>query len=143
MSIANDARDLFSIFHDGSIVAVEKSGNDLRLKIDIQYLAELIEKNFEYFEVLLQQVRTFELATWEDGRITDLAKIAAVEFGIQSTTLDETNKITVHGDYYPDGGGTLYIDAAAYELYDQRGELMSLDQLKELSRYYWKEVMGL
>jgi hypothetical protein len=142
MSIANDIRDLFTIFHDGSIVAIEKTDNDLRLKIDIQYLAELIEKDFEYFEVLLQEVHTFELATWNDGLITDPAKIAALEFGIQNADLNDTGSISVLGNYYPEGGGTLTIDAAAYVLYDQRGDRMSLDQLKELSRYYWEEVMG-
>ena len=142
MNIANDIRNLFSIFHDGTIVAIEKTGNDLRLKIDIQYLAELVEKEFEFFEVLLQQVSTFELATWDDGLVADPEKIATLEFGIQSADLNETGRILVHGDYYPNGGGTLTIEASACELYDQRGDRMSLDHLKELSRYYWDEVMG-
>ena len=64
MNTQQDIEDIFSILHDGTIESYIGNKNKLTLKISCVYLAEQINKSFEYFYVELTEIDILELFTW-------------------------------------------------------------------------------
>lgn len=60
---SENVRDVFPIFHDGSLTSYTNDGDDVRLEIEIQYLAERVDPNFRKFVVHLFDVRDVQFST--------------------------------------------------------------------------------
>lgn len=56
--------DVFQMFHDGTIAGYEGDDSLLRLTIECQYLAEIINPEFELFYIELSEVTKFDLDAW-------------------------------------------------------------------------------
>ncbi|MBL4632289.1 MAG: hypothetical protein JKY56_00360, partial [Kofleriaceae bacterium] len=57
--------DVFSMFHDGSIVHHQIDGDDLCLTIEILYLAERVSPTFSKFRVRLHNCEEVSFTTWQ------------------------------------------------------------------------------
>src|SRR5689334_21078344 len=56
--------EIFSIFHDGMIEEASLSGQKLKLKIEISYLADRVKSWFKFFFVELDGFRSAEFRGW-------------------------------------------------------------------------------
>ena len=147
MSKKEDIKDIFSILHDGCIEEISVESTRLRLKVNIQYLAELVDKSHECITLILKYVKaaTFEPWSEENVIISDLDAISSLELGIISSEINQEDKIVVHSNCLGSKntefeGGKLIIDCQGYEILDQMGNLLSLKQVKELSTHYWNDI---
>lgn len=143
--VATEIEKLFSMLHDGSLTTAERQDGDLVLTIDCQYLAELIKPEWEYFLVRLKEPDVFAFEPWTDPgtppvMITALDQIIAADLEILSAeSTGDTAVITCHcwnGDGFK--GGRLLICCQNVELYDQSGNLLSLETFGQHCRQYWE-----
>lgn len=149
MSKIQDIEDVFSIFHDGYIEDYQIDSDTVDLKIGIQYLAELIDKRYEYLNLRLLGVESIKYDAWADEPfiVTDWNEIFDLGIEILSTEADDDGQIIVHSncDNAPNDsfqGGKLIIKCSDYELSDEESNSLTINQLKELSSYYWNEKFG-
>jgi len=60
----NEQKDVFNIFHDGSISDLNRTSNSLMFKIEIEYLAEMINEKCFYCELV--NCEKFSFRFWSD-----------------------------------------------------------------------------
>ena len=144
MTTSEELADIFSIFHDGWISAIEPAGPDLRLRIEVEYIAELISPEFTSFTLELSDVTTFAYESWDKGRHATAAEIAALEPEILQAEVEGEFVCVIcdHTDPSGNGGGTLTIFCRGYSLFDQHGTPVPVERLQETAKYYWDEVFG-
>ena len=81
--------EVLSVFHDGVIARVARIGSNVRLRIEIDYLAEQAGNPDKIFEVVLVDCEVFRFLPWDESdAITDLAEIQALQLGVLSPSLD-------------------------------------------------------
>jgi hypothetical protein len=140
--------DVFSIFHDGSIVAWGGDKNLLRLKIECLYLAELIDPSYEYFHINLLDVEQLMLEPWMNPKELPQeyykinSQIFQAELELLSTEIDG-NIVKVYCNQHDMSfnycGGVLFLKCSDVEIYDQAGKEMTLDELDVVCRQYWNK----
>src|SRR5688572_30739018 len=98
MDNLQDLNDLFDMFHDGVIVSAVENNSKIELKVGIQYLAELINKDFEYFFIELKNVQNLSFDAWTDEPliIINSKEIFNLELEILSAEIYETVNLLVH-----------------------------------------------
>ncbi|MBV7532904.1 hypothetical protein [Chitinophaga sp. sic0106] len=148
MTAVNDIRDIFSIFHDGTITTWTGDKDLLTLTISCKYLAERIDKSFDEFYIKLENVSTVELDPWPFEKDmptvvkTEIADIFRAELEIISADIQE-NKVVVtcsqHDNNFDYCGGNLTISARAIKLLDQSEHPLTVDELWEICKAYWAE----
>jgi len=148
ISSIENIKDIFNIFHDGGIARHEKHGTDIILHIEIQYLAERINKGYTTFRVRLFDVQNLVLEPWYDDHektepyFREHQEIFSPELEILSSEVIE-KCISVSCNQSQPGhgycGGFLKIEITEATVQDQAGEYLSLEQLRNLSSSYWKE----
>jgi hypothetical protein len=148
MNKIQEIEDVFAIFHDGWVVDGIIEGNNIQLKIGIQYLAEIINNKYEYFYFNLFDVEEFKFKAWskEEILISDWETIVNSEIEFLSTEI-KNNKIIIYSNCHnaPDDKferGELWVKCTDYCIFDEKGKEISLNRLKEISSYYWNEVFG-
>jgi len=141
-------KNVISIFHDGGISHYEKSGNNLAFEIDIQYLAQRINKDYKKFFVILENIQSLYFEPWldepNDGKktITTLSRIFVPELEILSAELESgyirvaCNQPAANLGYC---GGNLYFKTSSLEVRDENERSYSFDELSLLCTEYWKE----
>lgn len=144
-----DIKDIFTIFHDGCIKDYECVDNDLKLTMEINFLAELMDKTYEFINLILFNVNSFYFEPWTGSitQITDKETIFGFQLCVVSTEFDENNNVVVHcncleNDHVDFEGGKLIIECDDFSLTDQVGNPLTLNQLKELSSHYWNDIFG-
>ncbi|WP_215226681.1 hypothetical protein [Echinicola shivajiensis] len=145
-TVLNDIQDIFSIFHDGEIVDCKGDFNKLTLTIQCNYLAELINPDFENFYLNLSEINKLDFDPWmnpiglektdfdsyEDYLKVDL-KIISAE--IKDDSIIETcNQHDADLDFC---GGNLMVSVKDFNLYDHNMTPMTIDQLALICRKYW------
>ncbi len=149
MNTAQDLEAIFGIFHDGVIDGATIQADLVELKIEILYLAELIDEKYEFLHLTLKGVESIQFDAWTDETtiISDWRAVFDLEIEINSSEVDQAGNIVVYSycDNAPEGkfsGGKLIISCSDYQLHDQGGNPMTLDELKKLSDHYWNDVFG-
>ena len=146
---SENIREIFSIFHDGTIAHVTKDGSDLLLEVAIQYLAERINLSFGKFFVLLANVRDLRFMTWpsdlksEPAVITDISIIFKPELEILEGNIKDGAIQVVCIQSSPDfnyRGGELYLQAEFAQVSDEAGSYYTIDELGSLSQGYWDDL---
>ena len=144
-----ELEDIFNIFHDGGIEGYEINGNDLRLKIGIEYLAELIHPTNGHMFLQLKNVETFLFEPWgnENTTISNWEDVLSFDLEFSRAKIDQNGGLVVncHCHHSPKGdiiGGHLHIKCQVYELYTEAGDALGIEHLKELSGHYWNEKFG-
>jgi len=140
---------IFAIFHDGGIEKYLINESDISLEIGIEYLAELIDPNFNKFNLNIFGVEIFEFEPWieKPEKITDWKSILELNLGFLSTEINTSDEITLHCTCYnaPNDeyeGGKLKLKCPDYKLTDELGNRITVDRLIKVSKHYWNEVFG-
>lgn len=149
MNILQDINDLFVMLHDGTIVRAIDNNSNIELKVNIQYLAELINKDFEYLFVNLRNVQNLSFEAWTDEPLTIInpKEIFNLELAILSTEITETGNLIVHCSCFNSinnlfSGGKLIFKCDDFEIMDEAHQSITLDKLKELTTHYWDDIFG-
>ncbi|WP_085908899.1 hypothetical protein [Kiloniella majae] len=143
-----DISDIFSIFHDGGIVAAYHQDESFVLEIEIQYLSQRVNPEYNGFKVSLYGFSNAVFTTWPKDsksnpkKITNVKSIFKSELEILQANLDD-NKIEVlcellssEYDYY---GGKLSFTVNSAEVQDDSGKVYSIEELGVLCKSYWDE----
>lgn len=142
MNTQQDVIEIFSAFHDGCIEEAAEKPGLLILKISCQYLAALIEENFEYFYLHIGDISKLQLLCWmeEPKIITEIARIFDPELEIL-TAKQEGEDVLIScsvedqsGGY---SGGDLILNCGGISLYDQNQQALSIERLKMICGQYW------
>ena len=144
----DNLRDIFSIFHDGTIVNHELVPPGLRLEVEILYLAQRVHPQYRGFRVELHNAREISFATWPSDlnapatQMDSLADIFAPQLDILGCEVEPSglkiscNQSSPQWNYC---GGELRLAADAATLTDAGGKEYSIDELRRLSEGYWNE----
>ncbi|MBM7573646.1 hypothetical protein [Aquibacillus albus] len=112
--------DVFNIFHDGTITNIFNSSGNIELKIEIQYLAEIINEKFNWFYCELVDCEEFLLEIWGDEKehTSDLNTIIAYELEIlDAHPSNDGIFVSCRSDEII--GGNLHIKARNIKIYDE------------------------
>jgi hypothetical protein len=146
MNTSQELEALFSVLHDGGIEEASIKGTNIRLKIGITYLAELIDPKYEFVFLELNDVESVEYHAWADETLILKDWTAIFNLGIEilSAKLNEYGQVEVYSkcDDAPDDsleGGTLILKCKAYKLFDEGQGLISLKTMKDLASRYWSK----
>ncbi|WP_338398729.1 hypothetical protein [Persicobacter psychrovividus] len=142
----NNIRDVFSIFHDGGIIDCQGDLNKLILTIQCNYLAELINPDFENFYVDLICVNKLDFDPWMNP--IDLKKIEfksheeylKVDLEILSSEIEDDYVLITCNQHDTDldyCGGNLIISANDFRLFDHNKNVMTIEELDLICRLYW------
>ncbi len=139
---------IFSIFHDGSIIHYASNGSDLELDVEILYLAERVNTNYQTFHLTLRNVRDLVFKAWSkdfsaepDLRLS-LTQIFDPELGILSSS-SAGDVIEVVCDIYSQtcdcNGGSLLFKADSAVVTDEGDKEYSIEELCQLCDGYWSD----
>lgn len=137
--------DVFNIFHDGGIARLRrKNTNDIELRVDILYLAEMVNPAYTHFTAILKNCSSIFFDTWEwdntSKRYEDMHELHVL-----------LEDMSVLGAEHKDGmikvecalndekiaGGLLSILCEDIVLFDEGGKEMSFVALEAIARQYW------
>lgn len=156
MAVANEITDLesisevFSIFHDGEIAGATVDGDDLRLEIDITYLAVRVCPEFSGFTIHLNHVEDLTFATWPKNLdvavapqvLTDASLIFDPPLDILSGRVVEgrlevvCNQTSKERSYC---GGIVSLRVGSARVTDPLGKAYSIDELGTICKGYWED----
>ena len=145
-AVQDDIRDIFSIFHDGGIVDCKGAFNKLTLTIQCNYLAELINPDFEKFYLDLIEINKLDFDPWmnpidlEKVHFDSYADYLKVDLEILSAEIKDDLVFVACNQHDTDldfCGGNLMISAKKINLYDHKMTPMTIDQLDLVCRKYW------
>ncbi len=142
--------EIFNIFHDGEITKHKLHNNCLSLEIEIEYLANLVDKNFTKFFVELDDVKDISFYPWlhdmsnkqKQKSLTDVDKIFRAKLEILESNIKDSkieiilNQHDLELEYC---GGELYFKSSSARVYDENGKLYGIEELGELCDRYWNK----
>jgi hypothetical protein len=140
--------NVFSIFHDGTIVSWVGNRERLRLTISCSYLAERVNSTYEDFFVEILKIDRLAFVPWmnpadlEQEYLTEVADIFKANLDILSAECDNDlvkisfNQRNSGFDYC---GGFLYMTGSDIRVLDQSGSEIATDRLYEICRQYWDD----
>jgi len=143
-----NVRDIFSIFHDGTIRSCTLNEGDLTLDIEIEYLAARVKPEFRKFEVRLFGVSNVRFSTWPSDLksdpvvITDTQQIFAADLEILEGNLKEDEIEVVcnqHSLEFAYCGGELRFRCLCAGVMDEGGRDYSIEELSALCEGYWDD----
>jgi hypothetical protein len=126
------------MFHDGTITQFLKGAKTISMEIEIEYLAELINKNFTSFICEFINCEEINFKFWEEDNktINDLELLKKYELEI--IEVEEIDDIVVLKCLSNlNTGGNLYIKTEIIKIYDQEKREISISKLAEVSHQYW------
>lgn len=148
MASTEATRDIFSILHDGTIVAWTGDRDLLTLTIDCQYLARRINQSFDNFYVDLYKVDKIELDPWANPPgfpaiiKTDIADIFRAELELLSADIKEGTVViscNQHDTDFDYCGGNLTISCHKIKVFDQGRNELTIDELWTICKNYWDD----
>jgi len=147
LTSVSDIADLFSVFHDGEIVSHEAQGSDLRLRLDVEYLARRIQPTFKFFEIDVIGVEHLDFTTWPNDDVppSHLHTPAEIFQPRLEVLSGETEGAVVRVVCNQPGarvgycGGDLRFRTRGAKVRDESGVEWSLEDLKSLAEAYWAE----
>jgi hypothetical protein len=149
MNILSDIADIFSIFHDGRIVAFEENAEGLQLTIECQYLAERINPKHEWFYVELLGVEKLEFEIWPNPItlpiqiFTRSKEIFQAELEILSAEIignDVRITCNQHNTNYDYCGGNVFLNCNTIKIYDQDKNELPIDFMDKICNEYWNRA---
>lgn len=138
--------DIFSILHDGTIESWTGDKNKLVLKVSCFYLAELIDKDFEYFYIEITEILKIELDTWinpiEKGPqiFTEISDIFKAELEILSADKVDNEIVITCNQPFRDmnySGGNLTLNCKSIKVFDQNINELTIEKFGEICKQYW------
>ncbi len=143
---------IFSLLHDGVIVAHEWRDDALLLTVNILYLAEMLDPSFRALTVQINGARDLVFRTWpkapdaapaELTARVDLDAVLAEEPDILSATWNaETERTTVVMNQSSASasycGGDLSFRSTGIIVRDPTGKIRPIADLDDIARRYWE-----
>ena len=142
-----EKRDAFSIFHDGCIIEMAKVSDYYEMKVEIEYLAEIVEPGFSFFRIRFFGATAFEFRTWphsqeaKSQKLTHVEEIFKPEYEILEANIVESRIQVIcnqHSHEYDYGGGELYFVADSLVILDQEEKSYTIEELGQISTRYWE-----
>lgn len=133
---------LFSLLHDGLLNYRSSEGNSLVCDVELHYLAEQIQPDFERFQIILYGLEQIHFITWPNDLeqapvvLYDLSEIFALELEIlRGSVYSEGVEIicAVDATRFSYAGGQLRFKASGLSIFDQAGKSYSLEELSALA----------
>ncbi len=147
MNIQQEISDVFSAFHDAVITKFEMVNQNCQLIIECQYLADMINSDYERFFLTLSNCSHILFEAWfneaESKCIADITEIEKLELEIYDSEYIE-NKILVNCYFdYPSvnlsGGGVLSFESDGVTINDHDKQKISSNQFLEICDQFWKK----
>lgn len=137
--------DIFSIFHDGGIESWSGDKEKLILKISCLYIAETINKDFEFFYIELTSVEKLEMECWRLPEeqpliLTTQEAIFSGDIEISSGEVEGDDAIVYvyqHNDELGYEGGTLRIKAESVKIFQHDMREVTVEFLNKIRNEYW------
>ncbi len=141
-------RDIFSIFHDGTIETWNGNHELLKLKIDCEYLAQRIDKSYASFYVEFEKIEKLEFNPWMNpihqpqklfSNIVDIfqASLEILSVEIENAFAKITcNQHNLDFDYC---GGTLLVNCKNVKVFDEKNNMLTIDELDKICNEYWND----
>jgi hypothetical protein len=142
-----DQASLFSMFHDGILVKLEKQEDNVLFQVDIQYIAELINPNYECLNGYFKHCSELVFIGWSGETIFDLSNLEENE-NIQPDIMGAEAKgdlVEVYCSIAPPSygspsyGGFLKFKAEDIKIFDQDNNPITLQQIREGCTQYWRK----
>lgn len=155
----DDIQDLFSMFHDFNIITVQYETDILILQVEIPW-SQLWDED-EIFRIRLElggcnylycdyqesvdrgPYKSIEHINFDriEYSTKDIATITSLNLSIQSYEFKEPNCYTFYcrGNEKIDEGQLMFT-TDRYMLYDESGNNLSLDKMKELATMWWDSI---
>ncbi|QDH22655.1 hypothetical protein [Saccharibacillus brassicae] len=133
----NHQQLLFSLFHDGTLFNISKSGSDYLFSIDIPYLAERLNPDYSFFTLKLSQTQEFFFQQDTSNQVVeDLDELNRMQLEILKT--DSTgSKIKVFCTDGPNEHfGFLHIKTEDIQIYDPKNRRLELVEVEQEARNY-------
>ena len=153
-----DIDDIFSMFHDFEVVRLDLQDNVLAMEIILPWA--LMWKNddyrmtFKFYECkslhciydkrinkTLDGPVTFPQPT-EELETSDVKIIESLRLYVQSHEFEEPDNYKLYSNSMADGieFGILHLKASDYQIFDEAGQEMSLDKMKEWATEWWDGI---
>ena len=148
MQIIDKVADVFDILHDGSVKEWWYHEHVLTLKISCQYLAQLIQPDYNFFFIDLVGTRKVELQPWWDNIIENdvlikLEEIFAGELEILSAKIVQ-DKVQVacnqRSKTLSYTGGNLILRCENVVIHDEAKTELSLNEFDKICNAYWGSI---
>ena len=144
----SDIHSMFNIFHDGDIESASLVNGECKLRVGIQYLAERVNKNYLFFDIVLFGVSSMKFEGWMNDlnkevlHLEQCDEIFKNDLEILSAT-EKGGQIEVACSVYDTDtdicGGTLSFMCSGSTVSDESGKNYSLEELDLICRGYWTE----
>ena len=143
-----DIRDIFSILHDGEISNWNGNNEILKLEIECEYLAKKINKSYTKFFIELTNIKKLEFKAWMNPInlpqkiFTNIENIFQSSLEILSAEIENEvvkvicNQHNLNLDYC---GGTLLIKCENIKIFDEKNNVMTIEELNRICEEYWNE----
>jgi hypothetical protein len=155
----DEIHDLFSMFHDFDLIAIEHSSKTLTLTIGIPWSQLWDEEEIFKIKLVLQgcnylycdyqeRIHTGPFENFEDINLDkveystkDIETIVSLKLSVQSYIFREPNCYI----FYCNGTekidkGQIMFTADSYKLFDKNGSNLSLEKMKQLATMWWDSI---
>jgi hypothetical protein len=132
--------EIVNLFQDSGIDGMSQVGDDLNVKLDCEFLASIIDKNFKSFYAIFKSCNHVYFEPWEqeDLIISDLKEINSLQMKIINAERYENGFLKIYVNCrLPYKGGNLMIKSDDLIIYDEDFIEKNLISLTELSERYW------
>jgi hypothetical protein len=138
----SDQSAIFNIFHDGTFLSVQREADDIVFRIEIQYLAAMIDPAYSYFTGIFKNCRQFLLQLWGEDKkcYEDIDRISMLLMNMEiSRSIFENTQVVVHclSEEEEHVGSSLIFSCESVMLFDEGQRGVTFDELQEISRRYW------
>lgn len=129
---------IFNFFHDGTIVSLSQEDKNIRLKIDIKYIAEAVNENFDHLFVELINCELFKLENLSTNKTyTDLEEIKKLEIEILSCIEETPKRIGIICQLDSSQTGKLHIQTEDIRILSQENKPILFEDLVKICKQYW------
>jgi hypothetical protein len=141
-------KELFCILHDGVIISGELTRSEMRLEVEIPYLAKRIDPSYQNFRVILKGTEDVRFTTWPNELeltprvLRNIHEIFEPQLDILSGRVRGKHVQMACSQSSPDYdycGGELCFIAEQASVIDEAGKSYSIGELDTLARGYWDD----
>lgn len=155
----DDMHELFSMFHDFTLLDMKYEGSTLSLTIDVPWNELWDEEETFYIQLIVhgcdyisctyrERIQNVPFENYAEIKFdknekttTDIQTIASLRLSIQSYEFKEPN----HYIFYCNGEekveeGQFMFTASGYTLLDKNGSNLSLEKMKQLATMWWESI---
>lgn len=124
---------IWNLLHDGTVIAAERSGADVRLTIEVEYVRRRLTPPADTFVLVLLGCSRLAYTPYDEAEIEDLATLVQREPDLVEAVV-EGDTLVVWG-----GSGVLRVRYEGLSILLDEDTPTDLDAVREAARSYWEE----